>query len=103
MKTRLLLLFASLFILYTTYYVSYGNSKFFVPKGFLNINPSDIGSLVIFIKEKSYGFVKENHEWKLVTPYAKGVDQRSFTFFLRNLTMMSITSSSIHLVSWARQ
>jgi hypothetical protein len=62
-----------------------------VPKGFLNINPSEIGSLVIFFKEKSYGFVKKNHKWLLFEPYEKDIEPLSFERFLKDLTMLPVT------------
>ena len=91
MKTRVLLLFASLFILCATYYALHGNCKFFAPRGFLNINPSEIGSLVIFFEEKSYGFVKKNHKWLLFEPYEKNIDLQSFDRFLKDLAMLPVT------------
>jgi Domain of unknown function (DUF4340) len=91
MKKRLLTLLSSLFLLCVIYYAQFYNCRFFLPKGFLNIDPSEIASLTIFFKEQPYGFVKENSKWKLAIPYEKDMEQRSVEVFLKDLCMLSVT------------
>lgn len=91
MKKRLLILLASLLLLSISYYVLIYNHSIFLQKTFLDIDDSEVVSLVIFIGEKPYCFVKENHKWKSVRPYEKSADQWSFESFLKVLTMLPIT------------
>lgn len=93
MKIRILLLLASMLLVCFCYYALIHENGFFASKGFLKIRASDVSSITVSLREKTYGFIKGNNGWKLVSPKEHRIDQKFFGMFLRNLTMIPKTQS----------